>query len=809
MGAVERIVAMLERTPPSELLLPLAHSATRYFLDNGTLGAVFEAALLPGADERTQTNLTSVLNEQYPPGTMLQFIQMGVPDVTEPCQPYEAARSRDGNPASETARALAGKRVEFIKGGTKVPHLRMNDALTLDARLYVTIQIPFSGIPYPSEEDLADFSSYCEKLQGTLDAAKIATQALEPASFLAVLRRYFRMFGTWDYHYDEETFLRKQVVPPGTRIVPYRKMLRISVPGEPHTFVRTVAVNRFPKWADLGLANALGGDPDGNGTQIGLPYALCTTLHIPEQSTKISKVRASATLINNQAFGPMLKWVPVLKAKKEGHDCLGAALERRQQAIEVGTTLTLFSRRHKHLERRAAQIASYYSELQAQAFGEQYLTVPTFFNQLPLQASPASISKTHRFKTMGAEHGAQFLPVLSDWGGYGDAILLHTRRMRPFRYDFFDSRYNSNFSWLLFAEAGAGKSFTVERFLSDYLSMGVQLWVVDKGRSHTKLTQAAGGQVIEFNRDSAICLNPFTRVADFEEDVGMLTALVCKMAAPRNSVSDAEETRILEAITSTWQALGPDMMIENVIEYLRKQTGDPISIELSRRLYPFSRSGPYGSWFNGRNNFEVNAPIVTLELKGLEANPILQEVVLLQLMLTVEQQMFRGDETRQKMMIAEECGDLLKIDAFAKFVAAMTSKIRKHKGSMGIVMQNLTQLYQSRYGAEIAASCATKLIMQQTGEAIELARTNKWLDLPDAAFDLLKTVHTKKGRDGYSEIAFYSPVGLGIARLVESRFNQILFSSEGRERTEILDAVDRGENVIEAVDRFIAEEAEA
>ncbi|WP_249185281.1 hypothetical protein [Burkholderia cenocepacia] len=237
---------------------------------------------------------------------------------------------------------------------------------------------------------------------------------------------------------------------------------------------------------------------------------------------------------------------------------------------------------------------------------------------------------------------------------------------------------------------------------------------------------------------------------------------------------------------------------------MNKQHEDEHAIELARRLFPFSERGPYGNWFNGVNNLDTNAPIVSIELKDLEDNEMLQEVVLLQVMLTTQANMFKGDDNVEKMMIAEECGDLLKNYYFSKFAAAINSKVRKHRGSMGLIMQNLSQLYQSAFGAEIAASAATKFIMQQQGEAIEQAKDQKWLDLPGGTFELLKGVQTVKGRGGYSEVAVHAPGGFGIARLVESRFNQVLFETEGLEKTEILGAVERGEDVALAIDDFIA-----
>ncbi|WP_420213507.1 TraC family protein (plasmid) [Burkholderia aenigmatica] len=805
MGVIDKIQAMMERQKPSDLLLPMAATDGIYFLDDGRIATLLRYVPIAGADSRTQDMLGNLVNQPYPPGTMIQNIKMGVPDLSESLEGFHLSRERSDNPAPEVSRDLCFRRIEFLHEAAMRPvRPRVNEALTLDSRHYVAIAIPFAGVPYPTDQEVEDFKDLRERFRGALEAAGIPSTIILPSDYLAVMRRYFDMFGDWDTHYDENEVLREQVLAPRTRIVPSRKQIRISIPGKRHQYVKQIAMNRFPKRMNLGLTDMFAGDLTGLGTQIGIPYILTTTIHIPDQSPAINGFRTKHALINNQAFGPMLRWVPILAAKKEGHDVLGAALDRRQQIVQASTVLMLYGHSPRELERRASKITTYYNALQAQAYGEQYLTLPTYINQLPFHPSTESIKNSRRFRTMAAEHAAQLLPVLGDWQGYGDGIVLHTRRMALFFYDFFSS-FNPNFNWLLFAESGAGKSFAADRIIQDYLARGAQIWIVDKGRTHTKVTKANGGLVIAFNRDSKICLNPFTKVVEIEEDIGMLTAIIGKMIAPRSQLGDREESMIMQAIQSTWTNMSCDMTPHNVYEWLLNQRDNDVAIDLANRLFPFSKLGPYGAWFNGRNNLDPDAPIVTLELKDLEDNEILQEVVLLQVMITVQQGMFKGDDGREKMMIAEECGDLFKQYYFSKFAAELNAKIRKHRGSLGLVFQNLSQLYNSAFGEEIAASAASKLIMQQQGEAIELARTKRWMDLPDAAFDLLKSVTTVKGPHGYSEIAFHTPGGFGIARLIESRFNQVLFSSEGAERTEILAACDRGENVVEAIDEFIAE----
>lgn len=51
--------------------------------------------------------------------------------------------------------------------------------------------------------------------------------------------------------------------------------------------------------------------------------------------------------------------------------------------------------------------------------------------------------------------------------------------------------------------------------------MGAKVYCIDVGRSYYKLSKWLGGEFIEFNPDADLCINPFTKVKDIDDEVGL------------------------------------------------------------------------------------------------------------------------------------------------------------------------------------------------------------------------------------------------------------------------------------------------
>jgi conjugal transfer ATP-binding protein TraC len=820
MSVLESLADVLKRDKIDQYLTATAClDDVIFFEEEGAIGSCLSIKLLSGAGVSTQIALNTLLNDQYPTGTIMQVINFGSPDLSEVIADYKNMRQpHHGDISCENAQKAVLKRADFIEKGARRKIIPSSEARIVNSMGYWTIKVPLkvkvSGSASNDdsvklEKEIEEFKILVERLMSQLSVAGIESRTMTPSEYKALLVRYCDPYGPVDAVLRDDVPIYEQVMPIGARLNwrnKFSQFLNFKGFAQQHRDSRMnaciLSVDRYPRVHALSGMFSMLGDPRGSGPQIGVPYALCTTIHYPDSLKKENSIRKGQIFTDKQATGPMLRWSPMLRAKNEGFQIMSKSLADGDSPVEVCTTLCIYNRSRSELNRISTRMASYYKTLGWTMRPERFITGVTFFNQLPLSPSPESIQQTHRFKTMGGVHAAQLIPIIDEWRGYGSATLLSTRRGRVFGVDLWHPQ-NKNRNFLVVAEAGAGKSYLVQRLVQDNRSLDVKTWIIDSGSSHTKMAIASGGQVISFHRDSKICLNPFSNVVEIDDELPILVSLLAKMVQARGEIDTPDYVRLMEAVKSVYSSMGTRMEIGDVISYLNEQTGDrdPTNRcqELARSLGPFGPTGPYGSWFKGANNFRADAGLTVLELSDLGTNEVLQDVVLMQLVITIKQSMYLARDGKPKMLIVEEGGDRMKDPAFAKFLAEAYAKVRKEVGSIGLVVQNLDQLFKNNnYGSTIAANADTRFILSQKDETITAAMANRWMELDAYQEQCIRSLNTVKGQ--YSEIAVITSMGTGVARLVEAPFNRILFSSEGPEFHGILTAAQQGKDIIPMIE---------
>ena len=91
----------------------------------------------------------------------------------------------------------------------------------------------------------------------------------------------------------------------------------------------------------------------------------------------------------------------------------------------------------------------------------------------------------NRYRTMATRHVSQMLPVMADWKGTGSPVLtLLSRNGQLMNVDLFDS--DTNYSALVAAESGSGKSFFVNFVVSNYASLGADIYLIEVGRGASR-----------------------------------------------------------------------------------------------------------------------------------------------------------------------------------------------------------------------------------------------------------------------------------------------------------------------------------
>lgn len=786
---------MEHRTLISSLLPALAYSPEDkfFYLDRNAMGFGYICSPLTGGDERVADRLNNVLNLAWPSETILQFCLWAGPDLRAErivlpvgeALPDIFTKSREG-------------RVEFLRRATQEP-LDSSGLRLRQIQVVVTARLPLA-YGEPTDADQKRAADLRDAALESLKATGLDVRLMTAADYLRIMETIFNWSpaAAWRYNeenvYDSVRLLRDQVADYNTMLVVHRDRLELG--GK---VVKVLSPKRLPDSSYFGVAANFLMDPVAGARGIRENCLISAAVYIPDTEAKRGKLEKERQWVANQAYGPLLKYVPRLAKKKQSYDVLFEALDRGDLLVRIALSVVLFCEPGTE-SAAVANCQAFWRESGFQMLEDRFITLPLFLNSLPLGAEPEAVSQLNRYHTMGSRQALVFLPVFGSWQGTRTPVLQFIGRDGQLMFfDLFDS--TTNYNAVIAAQSGSGKSFLTNEIIMQYLSLGGRCWVLDIGRSYEKLAKLLGENFLVFDPGSDICLNPFSLVEDYNDEADVLVSLVAMMAAPTEALSDFQNAGLQRVLRNVWEAEGREMSIDSLARALKGEDDGRLR-DIGEQLYPFTTKGEYGRFFNGPNNVNFEGRLIVIELEELRGRRQLQQVVLLQLIYQIQQAMFLGQRDRRKLVIIDEAWDLLTQGNVAQFIEHGFRRFRKYGGAAIVVTQSVNDLYNSASGEAIAENSAFKLLLGQTREAISRLEQSKRIDLGEYGYSLLKTIHTIPG--SYSEIAILSEGSLGVGRLYVEPYKKVLYSTKAEDVYAVQQWQEQGLSLKEAVDRVAA-----
>lgn len=820
----ERWQRLLRRESLRDFLPWMAYDprSQLFLMEGGYMGACYEAGTLSGCDASVIAEFHAALAQDMPAGTIIQFLQLNVPDISWHLHAFMRAREKTlmdneiGEPQRSALSTAADKTAEHFEHMAKNGAFSDSHVVLSDTRLIVSVKIPASEVPTDSQ--IAAAQDRLNAFEGALQA--IRPRRLDEAGLLVILRRMFHIDRSDDDRVVPDTLLRDQVLYAGDGfyVVPGGATIT-SGEGERH--MRVLSTRFFPKQMGLDIMNAVVGDPMGVRTQFTMPYAISLTITIPDQVDERRSLDRQYAAVNYQAQGPLIRWVPKLGLRKQGYDVLMSALDQGDRALQAGMCFIIWCPDEKSAELSPALIQGYLASLGFTVALDRYLGAVQFLNSMPLLPSQDSLHMTSRQQHMASSHVSQLLPVLGDWAGQiagphlnsvsetGAGTLLVSRRGHPVWVDPFATTGNYNF--IIAGDSGSGKTFFANQLLLDHLESGGQAWVIEIGRGFEKLCSMIDGDHIRMNESSTFGLNPFTSVRDIDEEIDELTAIFGAMIDPspdvtfRAGLTPEDMSIVREAVRAVWGARSNDATPDDVANYLYRQDQNPRAQAMARMMGEFTINGAYGHWFNKPMDVDLRGRFVVLELGDLSSRKHLQIVVLLQFMFAIQREIQdkASVDSRRRMLFVDEASELLKIKAAAEFMEGAARRVRKSRGSIGIGIQRVDDLYLSEYTKIIASQAESYYLLKQRPETVSAIEREGRLSLDLWGYTMLRSV---RRTTEYSEVMIYQGGGYVIGRLSVDPFRRVLFSSSGAERDGIFRLMEAGLSAGDAIKTYLENE---
>ncbi len=295
----------------------------------------------------------------------------------------------------------------------------------------------------------------------------------------------------------------------------------------------------------------------------------------------------------------------------------------------------------------------------------------------------------------------------------------------------FDRFSLPNGNAVVFATAGAGKSYAVKLEVIRSLMLGADVIIIDPEYEYKHLSEAVGGTYINISLASENKLNPF----DLPRSVGgeakakdiirsaviTLKGLIRLMIGNLNNEEDSLMDRALletyakKDITedSDLSTISPPIMsdLEQILSGM--QGGN----DLSQRLKKYTE-GTFSGLLNNPTNVEMNNQLVCFSVRDLEdeLRPMAIYTIINYIWNVVR------SETKKRILVIDEAWWMMQNEDSAKFVYALVKRCRKYYLGVTTITQDVNDFLTSPYGQAILNNSSLQLLLKQSQSAIDLVQ---------------------------------------------------------------------------------------
>ena len=296
----------------------------------------------------------------------------------------------------------------------------------------------------------------------------------------------------------------------------------------------------------------------------------------------------------------------------------------------------------------------------------------------------------------------------------------------------FDRFSLENYNSVIFAKAGAGKSFATKLEILRTLMFDTDVIVIDPEREYEFLAEATGGRYFNISLTSEHHINPFDlpvpREGESPADVlrSNIITLVGLFRIMLGGLTPEEDAIIDRAITETYalKDITPDADFANVSPPLMSDfelvlSGMEGGESLLQRLSKYTK-GTWAGFINRPTNVDINKKFVVFSVRDMEdeLKPVAMYIVMHYIWNAVRK------ELRKRLLVIDEAWWMMKSEDTASFLYSLAKRGRKYYLGLATITQDVSDFLKSSYGLPIITNSSLQLLMKQSPSSIdEVQRT--------------------------------------------------------------------------------------
>lgn len=319
----------------------------------------------------------------------------------------------------------------------------------------------------------------------------------------------------------------------------------------------------------------------------------------------------------------------------------------------------------------------------------------------------------------------------------------------------FDRFSQENANAVVFATAGAGKSYLVKLETLRSLMIGTEVIIIDPEREYAELAQAVGGNYINFSTSSPVKINPFDlpEIMDGGEDelgrkilslTGFLKLVLGELTPEEAAILDRalNATYRLKGITqATLATTRHDKVNTPLMEDLYKillGMEEQNAASLAMRLERFIK-GSLAGIFSAPSNIELNNQFTVFSIRDLpDALRPLAMYLILEFIWTKIRH-----ELKRRILVVDEAWYMMRYPDSAAFLVEMVKRARKYYLGVTTISQDVEDFLGQDRGKEIISNSAMQILLKQAPVSVEMI--GKTFNLSEGEKRLLVTVGIGQG----------------------------------------------------------------
>ncbi|MFA6340886.1 MAG: DUF87 domain-containing protein [Candidatus Paceibacterota bacterium] len=413
---------------------------------------------------------------------------------------------------------------------------------------------------------------------------------------------------------------------------------------------------------------------------------------------------------------------PMLDTAYQDLESLRNNLQQAQEKLfDVGLYISIYGNSEDELDKIEAEIKSILESRLIYVKPALFQQEQGFKSVLPIATDLLNVHSKLNSSPLSSIFPFVSVDLTSDKG------ILYGINRHNASLVLFDRFSLENYNSVMFAKAGAGKSYCMKLEILRSLMFDTEVIVIDPEKEYEFLAEATGGKSFGISLNSTSHINPFDLPAPKEDEspsdvlrsniinlVGLFRIMLGGLTAEEDAIIDRaiSETYALKDITpdSDFANIEPPLLsdFELVLSGMKGAEG------IVQKLSKYTR-GTWAGFLNKPTNININYKFIVFSIRDMEdeLKPVAMYLITHYIWNAIRR------VTKKRLLVIDEAWWMMKSEDTASFLFSLAKRGRKYFLGLATITQDVEDFIKSPYGLPILTNSSMQILLKQSPTVID------------------------------------------------------------------------------------------